>query len=370
MIRTSARQSQSGQAMTEFTLAAAFFLIPLFLLIPWLGKIIDIRHSSIQMARYEAWEYASWYADGGQQPDDFTRSQPVKSFTDTKREARQRFLSDTRLPLDDSDKNGWIAAQINPLWHDHTGDHLQAPMLTAASVATSTSSLAGEDDTPDYIGLYTVIAAVVDFIGQVIGAFADLIGAPGNFDPVNNEGLFTTSVTIPLVDLPDTTGNTLVVPQMQNLAMTARAALLTDGWNAGGINHSMTRAKGLVATSLLDNPVIGVGQDVIGVIAPEIRGCDPLIDILPIFQPLGPPNMPVAIPFGEDPDTGKDVGSLWWGYVDIDAVHPDRLSLDDEELDPVGSHACDNSTGVCQFEGDDLPARVPRILEPGVCYYG
>jgi len=365
------KQRQSGQAMTEFTLAAAFFLVPLFLLIPWLGKIIDIRHSTIQMARYEAWEYATWYADSSQQPEDFTRSQPVKSLNATKQEARQRFLSDTSLPFANSDRNGWNAAQINPLWHDHTGNHLQAPMLIDAAVNSgATSTLSGEDNTPDYIGLYTVIAAVIDFIGQVLGFFSDLIGAPGNFDPVNNEGLFSTTVNLPIVDLTDTTGNTLVVPQMQNIAMTARAALLTDGWNAGGTNHSMTRAKGLVATSLLDNPIVGIGQDVIGVIAPELRGCDPLIDILPIFQPLGPPNMPVAIPFGEDPDTGKDVGSLWWGHVDIDAVNPDRLSLDADELNPVGQSACDNSTGVCQFEGDDLPTRVPRILEPGVCYYG
>ena len=356
--------------MTEFTLAAAFFLVPLFLLIPWLGKVIDLRQTAVQMARYEAWEYSAWYGSGGEQPDDFTRPQPLKSLTSTQNEARRRFLSDTALPLDNSDDNGWVAAQINPAWHHHTGNHLQAPLLAPDLSATATSVLSGEDDTPDYLGFYTVAATVIDFIGQVLGFFSSLIGTPGNFDPVNTEGVFSSRVSLPLVDVPDTTGNTLLTAQMQNLVVTGRAAVVTDGWNAGGIEHSMARVKGLVATSLLDNPIVGVGQDVIGVIAPELRGCDPLIDIPPIFQPVGPPNMPLQMSNPLDPDTGKDVGSLWWGYVDIDAVHPDRLSTNEDELDPIGTHSCDDSTGVCAFEGDDLPARVPRILSDGVCYYG
>ena len=357
--------------MTEFTLAAAFFLIPLFLLIPWLGKIIDLRHSAIQMARYEAWEYSVWYGDSSQQPDDFTRLQPIKSFGDTKDEARQRFLSDTSLVLTSSDDSGWNAAQANPLWHHHDGDHIASPMVAANLSSASTSTLSGEDETPDFLGIYTVAADIMDFIGQVLGAFSDLIGAPGNFDAINTEGLFSTTVALPLVDIPDTTGNTLRSTQMQNLTLTSRAGLLTDGWNAGGMDHTMTRVKGLVATSLLDNPVINVGQDVIGIIAPEVRGCDPLIEILPIFGKLDEENFGYDVDsVVRDPDTNKDVGSLWWGYVDIDAVNPDRLSLDEDELDPVGESACDDSTGVCEFEGDDLPARVPRILEDGVCYYG
>ena len=360
--------------MTEFTIAAAFFLIPLFLLIPWLGKVIDLRHSSIQMARYEAWEYTAWYANESQRPEDAPSdeySPQYKSISETQNEARQRFLSDSSLPLTSNDRDGWLAAQANPLWHHHNGDHIDSPMLAASLSATGSSTMDSNGDTPDFLGIYTVAAEIMGFIGDVLGAFSDLIGAPGNFDAINTNGLFSSTINLPLVDIPDG-GNALTSEEMDTLSITARAGVLTDGWNAGGREHSMTRVQGLVATSLLDNPVTGTVQDLIGIIAPELRGCDPLVDILTPF-PFGPivkPAFPYDIPFGEDPDSGDDVGSLWWGHVDIDSVNPDRLSLNPDELEPVGESSCDDSTGVCQFEGDDLPTRVPRILSDGVCYYG
>ena len=48
-----------GQAMTELTVASAWILVPLFLLIPLLGKYIDLRHTAIQAARYATWERSS-----------------------------------------------------------------------------------------------------------------------------------------------------------------------------------------------------------------------------------------------------------------------------------------------------------------------
>ena len=54
---------QNGQAMTEMVIASSFVLVPLFLLIPLLGKYIDLNQSTIQATRYEAWEYTVWYND-------------------------------------------------------------------------------------------------------------------------------------------------------------------------------------------------------------------------------------------------------------------------------------------------------------------
>ena len=57
------RRAQRGQAMTEFTIAATYVLVPLFVFVPLLGKYIDFKHASIQNARYQAWEYTVWYDD-------------------------------------------------------------------------------------------------------------------------------------------------------------------------------------------------------------------------------------------------------------------------------------------------------------------
>ena len=61
----------NGQAMTETVVTAATVLIPLFLLIPLLGKYIDIKHRAIQSARYEVWEYTVWYGADSETPSGF-----------------------------------------------------------------------------------------------------------------------------------------------------------------------------------------------------------------------------------------------------------------------------------------------------------
>ena len=99
---------QSGQAMTELLICASFILIPLFLIVPTFGKFIDMKHTTIQAARYEAWEYTVWYAEdcsrsvlsalgggpeecpmGGFEAHD---AQPFKSRDETQIESRQRFF--------------------------------------------------------------------------------------------------------------------------------------------------------------------------------------------------------------------------------------------------------------------------------------
>ena len=59
--RTQFKSRESGQAMTEFQICAAYVLIPLFLMVPLLAKYIDIKHATISAARYQAWEYTAWY---------------------------------------------------------------------------------------------------------------------------------------------------------------------------------------------------------------------------------------------------------------------------------------------------------------------
>ncbi|MHB1280596.1 MAG: hypothetical protein ACYCYL_05100 [Acidithiobacillus sp.] len=50
------RSGEGGQAMAEMAIASAFLLVPIFLIIPLLGKYIDIKANSLQAARYAAFE--------------------------------------------------------------------------------------------------------------------------------------------------------------------------------------------------------------------------------------------------------------------------------------------------------------------------
>ena len=49
-----------GQAMTEFVIGVVLFALPVFLLIPVVGKYLDMRATAVQAARYVAWERTVW----------------------------------------------------------------------------------------------------------------------------------------------------------------------------------------------------------------------------------------------------------------------------------------------------------------------
>ncbi len=102
-------RSQSGQAITEFNVTAAFLLVPLFIMIPLLGKYIDMKHSSVQAARYMAWERTVWFEDKTKPQN--TSTAQVKSQNQLVKETQQRIFSGV---TEDSLAGG----DLNILWND------------------------------------------------------------------------------------------------------------------------------------------------------------------------------------------------------------------------------------------------------------
>jgi len=367
--RTNGRR-MPGQAMTELLICATFLLIPLFLIVPMFGKYIDMHHATIQAARYEAWEYTVWYEQAGDRDtgfsvfshaspvtkpmggfDAFGVTQPIKSLADTQAESRQRFFSRTNaltpaepaeeiqgaLPISDTDKRGWTDTARNFSWQDGRG----APLYNGPGAAALSSSaltpltLFGLD-----IGLDDTIGFIMDILGFVSGIFADLfslIGSDVGTDFINQDGYATATVGI-TTPLPrymmarNPADPTLWGPTPNTLSFRSHAAVLTDGWNAGGWYQTYNQAGGVVPSvflkELLDVPGLDEVWAIIGYIAPELRECDR--------------SHPLIIPAGGGPDHG----SLWLGHLDIDAVHPDRLG------DGEGSQVCDDA-GRCDFEFPD-----------------
>jgi hypothetical protein len=343
--------------MTELLITASMLLVPLMLLIPLLGKYIDIKHSTIQAARYEAWEYTVWYngTHNGQsddRPDGYPNGQPVKSLTDTQMESRRRFFSDTSLEIKDDDKAGWQdgIGERNPLWMDHEGN-----MLWDGNEPITAPLPQHNEDTPDFTG--GVMDFLVDIIQLVFDALKwalSLAGSNVGFTAINNEGYINTTVTAPvlvpvgLIDMP----NMLDTPSVDDstaaftINFSSSAAVLSEGWNAGGLEHTTNQAGGLVPTKLLDTlldsvpAVKTIFNGVLGTLMPELRLCNP-----------GFPH-----PFDKE-FVEPDDGSLWLGYMDIDAVPPDRLDMDedgerdtDREKGEAREIACDG--GKCDYNMD------------------
>ncbi len=259
-----------GQAMTEFVVVASFVLVPLFLLIPLLGKYVDIRHSTIQSARYEAWEYTVWNRnDSASKFGGYKYAIPTKSPEVIKQEAMKRFLSTTHIPLRKSDGNGWEHSHRNLLWTDHRGVPLYRP-------GGSNGADVSVDKTPDKL---KVIQLLVDWTGKLFRVLAEVI----RFVTANKDLGFTimdangyyraeSKTKVQPVNWIDPNNELAGINSFKRgLTFSAQASVLSEGWNAGGSDHAANQTAGLVPTKLLDNPVINTILDIAGYIAPEFH---------------------------------------------------------------------------------------------------
>jgi hypothetical protein len=99
---------QRGQALTEFVVMC-LVLVPLFVLLPMLGKYIDINHATIKASRYVAWERA------------VGRTNDVGEIA---RETRRRYFSRSDVAIKGRD-GASDKLDVNPLWVDSRNN----PML-------------------------------------------------------------------------------------------------------------------------------------------------------------------------------------------------------------------------------------------------
>lgn len=324
--------------MTEFVVTAAFFLVPLFLLIPLLGKYIDIRHSAIQSARYEAWEYTAWRTRGNTEDlYGFDETEPVKSTSDLKREARWRFFRSSRpeagpdgqvAGLQPTDRSKTLKQEhVNVLWHDHRG----LPLYGGASNLANDPA-PSEHNTPDVTRIFTGIVNVVDTVFEALASVLKFLGVDAGFTALDGKGYYKSQVQMKLapVDWVNADNELRGIETFERgVTMQARAGVLSHGWNAGGREHAGYQVRGLVPTSLLRNDTFETLQTIAGAVllSPELLPPDQFEDFKNFSSGL----------------FSKMDGGLEWGYIAYDAVHPDRL-------DPAGdSEECKLLTGLCAF---------------------
>jgi hypothetical protein len=368
------RWTEKGQAMTEFLIAASFFLIPLFLGMSLIAKYIDIKQANVEAARYQAWEYTVWYANdterdyfgnGGEIMSGFTAAdQPIKARWETRNESKQRFYrnpgtENTTFPILDADQAApWDADEANPLWRNHRGQVLYAAEDGALA------SLDSSDDTPTIPVVGDIMNLLLDGIGVAFNLIGQLLGAlqsPVGFNAINTNGYAVANESMKISanrrtfnrmagdpsdrvfrldgsDSVSVNGN----PIADDFSIVTTASVLTDGWSAGGGDHVYRQAGGTVPTTALNAildaiPGFSAMWSIASALAPELMPCDPLYNH----------------PFDNNPN-----GSFWLGYIDIDAVHPDRLVADISDPGTTnGTHSC-NDAGMCDF--------VPVVPRPAV----
>lgn len=303
--------------MTEFAIAAAFVLIPLFVIIPVLGKYSDMKYASIQAARYQAWEYTANYIDLNDQPTGFTAvsqsNKPLKSIKQVRAESERRFYSSPDTVLSSAqDRLGYFAADANLLWSYHDGSPMYKPAVTDTN-----SILQPSEPTPDPTKVFSGVIRVADKIFGFIAGVLGAINAGAGFDALNGNGYSKSSVYLTVEkppayrDLNDKFGATPLFLADQTIRMHAKAGVLSDGWSAGGGDHTVYQAKGLVPTAMLDV----------------------------LLNPGGFPLQDIAATILLSPELSRS--SLRFGYMEKDTIHPSKLS-------GGGSHSCPG--GYCRFD--------------------
>lgn len=243
--RNSARRlgADSGQALTEL-LVFSIILVPVLLMVPLLGKYINLNQSALEAARYAAWERTVWANRAGDNPQAL-----VKDDTQLQAEIRRRFFSDPDLPIKGSDGDGSAQAGSNPLWFDHA----HRPLL-ARYEDVEAQTRDGPSPGPVYAALRSLFQA-----SHVLSPFH-----------LNTDGLYTAEVKVKVADVPG-----LKPLDSLGLRIARRNVILTDAWDAGSPDQVKRQVKGLVPTSVLDNQLVNKLIQILGTFAPELRGLKP-----------------------------------------------------------------------------------------------
>lgn len=238
------RQYQRGQSTVEF-IVLSFVLVPLLLIVPLVGKYMDIAQTTAEASRYTAFEgtvHHSSSTDGW------------KTDADLATEVRRRFFSNSDAPVKTNDAAGDFNAHRNALWFDHRG----APLL------------------PVFTGNVGVVTEK-ESMSQPAGAFASSFNLP-------QENLYTGRVNVNIADIP--------IPKLDpfdkiGLTTTRWTTVLVDPWAASGPGEVTAKVKGadmlfpykpleVIATPLailMSNPILAIlGADTT---PPEVGRVDP-----------------------------------------------------------------------------------------------
>ncbi len=264
-----------GAAATEFVAMLTLF-VPMFLLIPYIGKVADLNHAAVQASRYGAWERVVAAGD-------------AKSTGTIATEARRRLFSRMGAPIITGqgviDRNN----ERNVLWVDHAGKRILASyddVRLAESGSPTPGKVAG-----------AVTEAMAGF-GQLLEKLPAAVRPSGRFD-VNTRGLMRAEVAVNIAgtavkpfdvgsDCDGATGTpTFICARRHNV-------ILADNWDASSPAQVETRVRAMTIGEIFGEPArllkAAADQDVPGNPFQDFLGYEPGIvrpDVVPEDR-LGP----------------------------------------------------------------------------------
>jgi len=237
---------QLGQAMVEMVVIS-LLTISLFLGIWYIGKFHDIQSTTIQAARYSAWE----------------RTARGAGYTDTtlQSQTRARLFSWNQNAYSASDglPNGRAWGAQNAMWLDHASDQHLIAAPADVTVGTVSGPLPGR-------------AA-----STVAGAFAQLdnkLATLTSGEPLPRGGAFTGTVKVKLANI-----TALGAPMNAlNLTLTETSMIVADNWDAGSPAQAAARTRSFTPSGVLravDGSIGTVIKSALALIEPSFNNFHP-----------------------------------------------------------------------------------------------
>ncbi len=260
--RPSARSPQrcrtSGQALAEVVIAAGFLLVPLFLLLALVGKLIDLKMTTLEAARYVAFQRTITSNQGSVRGATFANLPDATLGAN----AVMRFYSQNGVDTSFSNSQN-STANYAPLslWTD---DNVMAggagatpePFLTQASDIAPTVSQSSSPFLSDQTAgqLFAGVGHVTGFQWNTNGYFSATVGA---------------SATLP-GSLGSFMGHDLKLYVNNPLTFTATTALMSDVESAPNSSYVYSQIQGTLLTSLVSKlqPILTAGSAVV----PDLAG--------------------------------------------------------------------------------------------------
>ncbi|MFT5033507.1 MAG: hypothetical protein ACI89D_000680 [Bermanella sp.] len=272
MIRGRAR-IQSGQAMTEFIVVVSAVVLPLFVLVPMLGKWIHTGFAADMAGRYANWERTVWF-DTGATPDGAVDEDSLAEMSQATLEktALTRFFGGQGEVLHQTQVEG---SKLKPGEVDGLHTTLDGDGLFVLADMQSTESQDGTPDELDLgvfkitVGPYDVLEAFNTAVDFVLTPF-DWLGITDGFGRINHtfKGYFVSSLSVPL-NRSGLSGQECGLAGGKaagkangcegghsDIAITTYGAIIADGWNAQNDAHFRDRVDDFALGTMLNNEVI------------------------------------------------------------------------------------------------------------------
>lgn len=242
------RAMARGQALVEMIVMLGV-VIMLFLGIFYLGKFHDIQASTIQAARYAAWERT-------------VHSTAAMNDTQVQKQARARFYTWNADPFKNTDglANGASWTTQSAVWRDHSA---RAPSVQA------TRLIARPDDVTVNTAIGPLPGVATQAVSNAIGKLSGLLDRLTGGEALPPGGMMTGNVTVKL-------NNIAALPAPlndMNLTLRESASVMTEGWDASGPQQAALRARTFTVAGPLSkiDGVLKPIESVLGLIEPAFK---------------------------------------------------------------------------------------------------